>query len=115
MKKGKEMFTKNKAVVSMCGNYCAFHEITFYVEWIFGETYYAEDNMPEYLCKKLKLDNDCDWDDDNPLLKQDKKVLDKMVEEYIKKHNRDYCDLQIKTVLEETDNNGNTIGLYLKI
>ena len=103
------MFSKVKVVVSMCGDYVAFHETDIYISYIFGDYFYIEDdNIYEYLIDKLFLN----WDDEDILEKQDKQELDKLVQIYMDDFEREYCDMRICDGVVEVDNNGNVLDIY---
>ena len=105
------MFIKTKAIVRMCGDYVAFHEISTSIEYVFGDYFSIDDNTYEYLLDKLNLD----WADDEALEKQDKTVLDSLVMEYLKEYERDYCDIALYDAVVELDNNGKVLDVFITL
>ena len=83
-----------EAVVSVCGDYCAFHEMMLTVDYVYGDNpiiFDVLEGMDE-------LENLSDED----IKKMDKNELDKKVKEYINSFDDsgDYCDYKNAIVLE---------------
>lgn len=101
------MFIKGEAVVRACGNYVAFHEMMLDEEWLFGDLFYCEDLIGDYLCGELNVD----WEE---LEKQDKATMDTLVRKYVeeKEQEQDYCDIGIVPCVAEADSNGTVSAVW---
>ena len=93
----KKEFVEVKGIVSISGDYCAWHEASVSVQWVYGEYFYYEDMIGEYMCEAL----DCEWDE---LEKQDKEKMDKLAKEYVASYESDYTDIENAPVLLEIRN-----------
>lgn len=87
-------FIEAEGVISMSGDYCAWHEASIGVDWVYGKYFYCEDMAGEYLCEEL----DCDWDD---LKNQDKATMDEAIRKYVNDWQTDYTDIENGPVLLE--------------
>jgi len=102
------MFVKAKGIRRICGDYCAWHEASIYVEYVFGDLFFIGDEAYDYLIEKLELD----WSDDDILEKQDKVLLDKLVKEYMEDFERENCDKEIADCVVEVNDNGKVLEVY---
>ncbi len=86
--------TEAKAIIGLWGDYCAFHEIGFTVEYVFGEHFLcASDEIGEIACNEF----DCDYTD---LKNQDKERLDKIALDWIDSfENEGYSDYEIRDIV----------------
>ena len=90
-------FIEAQGIITISGDYCAWHEASIGVDWVYGKHFYCEDMVGEYICDEL----DCDWEE---LKKQDKEVMDKLAKEYVSDFQGDYTDIENSTVLLEIRN-----------
>jgi len=95
-----------QAVVRICGDYAAWHEIGIYCEYVFG---YRDtlDDIGKAVCEKL----DIDWDELENIELSD---LEAHIHGIVQEDEGDYCDIEIKTVLCKIKD-GEIVGTYLSI
>jgi len=104
------MFVKAKGIKGINGDYVAFHEIYVSDDYIFGDYRYIGDNAYDVLLESLKLD----WDSDDPLEKQDKKILDEIMYKWLDNFDREYdpTDYALCDCVLELDDNGEVLKVY---
>ena len=92
----KKEFEEVEAVVSICGDYCAWHETSIRIQYLFGD-------FPIDLDMISTLENseeiEFDYEEFKNSKKNSKKHLDKKVQKFIDNYDGDYCDYEIQTIL----------------
>jgi hypothetical protein len=86
-------------VLRACGDYVAFHEMSLYVEYVFGSVEYSEilenviddGNTPEEICKLIEEI----WEDKKDISTEEQQILDDLVEKFVSNYEGDYCDYAI--------------------
>ena len=82
-----------EAVVSVCGDYCAFHEMVLSVDYVYG-------NNP-VIFDVLEGMDELEHLSDEDIQKMDKNELDKKVKKYVNSLDiGDYCDTKNTVVIE---------------
>jgi len=111
-KKKKCKFREVRAVVSICGDYCAWHESDISSEYIFGDEFSIHSDFID----SMEEDEDFDfkYSKFNKKKNNTKKDLDNIVEDYIDNYSGDYCDYEIKTILLKMKGDG-IVQEYLQI
>ncbi len=89
-----------QGIVRICGDYCAWHETSLVVDYIFG------DHPIQYdIFESIR-----DFNSDN----KPKDELDEAARKYVENYNGDYCDYGIRTILLEYED-GNITNKWIAI
>jgi hypothetical protein len=100
-------FKEMEAVVSICGDYCAWHEASVYVDYIFGYSKYPESFEDEF-CERLGIKHE-------DINKINDETRDNIYREIIEESEySDYCDYEIRKVICEFREN-KIINTYMQI
>jgi uncharacterized protein YheU (UPF0270 family) len=93
-----KIIEEKSVVLRACGDYVAFHEMSLYVEYVYGECSNMDifENITE--CsniseedKKLVLDI---WNENKIPTADEQKTLDNMVDKFLENYEGDYCDYE---------------------